>query len=414
MGVRRSDARRAVSVPSYTFKGNRQHGRHGWLRLTPAYSVQLVEELIGGVSRESRVLDPFCGSGTTALVCGVRGIRCETVDINPFLVWLSRAKSAIYTADHRAEAMAISAAAPVAGGGGEWRPPMHAIERWWDEATVTGLSTIRATIERGEISEAARDLLKVAFCRTLIERSRASFRHQSMSLQHDISPETRNTTTSQTPLYTAFSSHVRQVVESEPLTRPSNPPGVHLGDARRLDLIDRLRPDEQEFDVVITSPPYPNRMSYVREVRPYMYWLGYLQSAAEAGELDWQAIGGTWGRATSNLSSWQAAGELPLPRGPLTEAIEQITRRHPLLGRYVQKYVIDTHAHLESLRRIIAPGALVIYVVGNSRFFDTLLETELIYAELFAQIGLGGIQIERLRKRTSKRELFEFAVSARA
>ena len=30
----------------YTFKYNTHIGRHGWLRLTPAYSVKLVRELI--------------------------------------------------------------------------------------------------------------------------------------------------------------------------------------------------------------------------------------------------------------------------------------------------------------------------------------------------------------------------------
>lgn len=30
----------------YTFKYNTSIGRHGWLRLTPAYSVRLVEEIL--------------------------------------------------------------------------------------------------------------------------------------------------------------------------------------------------------------------------------------------------------------------------------------------------------------------------------------------------------------------------------
>lgn len=29
-----------------TFKLNRHYGRHGWLRLTPAYSVKLVSEIL--------------------------------------------------------------------------------------------------------------------------------------------------------------------------------------------------------------------------------------------------------------------------------------------------------------------------------------------------------------------------------
>jgi tRNA/tmRNA/rRNA uracil-C5-methylase (TrmA/RlmC/RlmD family) len=80
-----------------TFKANRDQGRHGWLRLTPAYSVHLVEELIAQCAPDDLILDPFCGTGTTALVAAEAGIPCHTVDINPFLVWLANAKCANYT-----------------------------------------------------------------------------------------------------------------------------------------------------------------------------------------------------------------------------------------------------------------------------------------------------------------------------
>ena len=59
----------------YTFQFNRHLGRHGWLRLTPAYSVKLVEEILQTVPPESRVLDPFSGTATTPLCAGYRGFR---------------------------------------------------------------------------------------------------------------------------------------------------------------------------------------------------------------------------------------------------------------------------------------------------------------------------------------------------
>ncbi|WP_322490103.1 hypothetical protein [Chloroflexus sp.] len=48
----------------------------------------------------------------------------------------------------------------------------------------------------------------------------------------------------------------------------------------------RCRGEVFTASLVITSPPYPNRMSYIRELRPYMYWLGYLNNGRDAGELD--------------------------------------------------------------------------------------------------------------------------------
>ena len=39
------------------------------------------------------------------------------------------------------------------------------------------------------------------------------------------------------------------------------------------------------------------------------YWLGFLDNGREVGELDWSAIGGTWGVATSRLIGWEPPKE---------------------------------------------------------------------------------------------------------
>ncbi len=75
----------------YTHKFNTDAGRHGWLRLTPTYSVKIVDEIISQCPAGSSVLDPFCGVGTTAPLCAAsRGHDATTVDVNPFLVWLGQ------------------------------------------------------------------------------------------------------------------------------------------------------------------------------------------------------------------------------------------------------------------------------------------------------------------------------------
>lgn len=75
---------------------------------------------------------------------------------------------------------------------------------------------------------------------------------------------------------------------------PGGTGGVLAGDSRS---VSKVVPGK--YDSLITSPPYPNRMSYIRELRPYMYSLGCLRNGRDAGELDWSTIGGTRGIATS-------------------------------------------------------------------------------------------------------------------
>ncbi len=165
---------------------------------------------------------------------------------------------------------------------------------------------------------------------------------------------------------------------------------------------------------MITSPPYPNRMSYIRELRPYMYWLGFLADGRQAGELDWQAMGGTWGIATSNLGRWSPDESVTLPCPELPAITSRIGETSPVLGRYVTKYFHDAWVHVRSLRGVVAPRATLHYIVGNSKFYDVVLPVERLYAQLFEAAGFEDAGVRVLRKRTSKKELYEFVVTARA
>ena len=168
---------------------------------------------------------------------------------------------------------------------------------------------------------------------------------------------------------------------------------------------------EASWDLVITSPPYPNRMSYVRELRPYMYWLGYLEQARDAGELDWRAIGGTWGVATSRVTQWEP--EEPIPHAGFDELVDKISSRSQTLGRYVHRYFHDMLVHVRSMVERLAPNARVHYVVGNSKFYEWLVPVQEIFASLFLEAGLQDVGCRVIRKRNSKKELFEYLVTAR-
>jgi hypothetical protein len=145
-----------------------------------------------------------------------------------------------------------------------------------------------------------------------------------------------------------------------------------------------------------------------------MYWLGFLSDGRQAGELDWATIGGTWGCATSNLNSWEPHPPQAIPHPRFEHIVASIGKEHKLLGRYVHKYFQDIKIHLRSLRQVMVPGGRCYYIVGNSKFYGTLLPVEEIYAALFEDLRFANIRIDRLRKRTSKKELYEYLVYAEA
>jgi DNA modification methylase len=391
-----------------TQKANLKHTRYGWLRLTPAYSVHLVMDLLNELNiSDGVVLDPFCGTGTTSLVCVERGIRADTIDINPFLVWLAQTKCASYTSAELEQFVDVSSALIVevmARDGDEWIPAIHEIEKWWDAETLHLLGRAMAGIRAANCEPAVTNLLKIVFCRVMIEAANVSFGHQSMSFKAPAEPCLFHDKKSD--FVTSWRRVSKDILDAagSPVRTEAH---VSLVDARRLD--EKL--SHNNYDCVITSPPYPNRMSYIRELRPYMYWFGFLTSGRQAGELDWEAIGGTWGCATSNLQKWSPNGSGTIPFEDFERIIRGIRSRSEVLATYVNKYFHDMRQHVRGIYKVVKYGGQMNYVVGNSKFYDVLLPVEQIFAAMFREAGFNDVAVRTLRKRTSKKELYEYLVS---
>ena len=396
-----------------TFQANTTNGRHGWLRLTPAYSYRLVAKALARTDIKARVvLDPFSGTGTTGLVASEIGLSAHLVDVNPFLLWLARVKTRTYSTGDLSVALGtgkeIVEVHSVESADGLWQPSIHRIDRWWSKDELDALRLLRHALDLRSIPQCAHDILLVAFCKTLIRVSNAAFNHQSMSFQHGptqlsyLRPGSAET-------WKVFLHELQTVVKgaSSPI---AGSVFVHRGDSRDLE---SLSADLELIDLLYTSPPYANRISYIRELRPYMYWLRYLQEAKEAGQLDWLAIGGTWGVATSRLLNWEPS-QKDLPICELHRTLTEIRRAHTnngeVLARYVHKYFFDMWLHFQSAFNIIKPGGKVIYVVGNSFFYGVNVPTHKWYDTLLHEAGFENVSITPIRKRNSKKGLFEYTV----
>lgn len=397
-----------------TFKGNIGVGRHGWLRLTPAYSVRLVREHVAALPAGAVVTDPFSGTGTTALAAAEHGCRGQALDINPFLVWLGNAKLRRYPAEQLAVARTAGRAVAAAargrlGDGRLWRPGLRNIERWWDAGALAALAAVRACIDAGDWDPDVRDLLDLALCRTLIDASNAAFNHQSMSFRAGAHPAAARDRERAEIVLDRFAAESGDIIDVAARPLPGTGATV-AGDARLLD-----GPALEPCDLLFTSPPYANRMSYIRELRPYMYWLRFLDDARDAGDLDWRAIGGTWGAATSNLRQWAPVREMPLTAE--IEAVRSLVirdggRHGPLLANYVHKYFADMWAHFGAAFKHVKSGGRATYVIGNSTFYGHLVPSEQWYGAMLREAGFVDVGITPIRKRNSNRVLFEYAVTA--
>lgn len=165
-----------------TFRENQHDGRHGWLRLTPAYSVKLVTGILKNHACAANILDPFSGTGTTALCAAYGGLHGTGLEINPFLVWFSSVKfrhfSAAVIENTRTLGSVIAAASSRPDTPAANEPPIHNISRWWNPTELRFLCKLKACIlNTSEAGSEERDLLLVAFCRTTIRLSNVAFNH---------------------------------------------------------------------------------------------------------------------------------------------------------------------------------------------------------------------------------------------
>lgn len=394
----------------YTHKNNLASSRHGWLRLTPAYSAKLVQDILATSGTDVSVLDPFGGTGTTALAAAMNGQSGTTMDINPFLVWLTAVKTRKYTPDvfDRTRLSALEAVSLVRNSEvvPAAPPEIHNIDRWWSIDTLSQLRLLKGAIEAVSAdSSHTKDLLLVAFLQVVVSTSSAAFNHQSMSFKDRSQigfPELSECTET-------FLDSIETILSSA-ANNPSGQTTAIQGDARDLRSY-----FGSKFDLIVTSPPYANRMSYIRELRPYMYWLGYLTSGRDAAELDWQAIGGTWGVATSRLASWSYSGRHWVPptlENILRDVAAKDGRSSSLLANYIGRYCEDMSRHFEGLGSVMRTRGEVHYIVGNSSFYGVMVPTEQIYAAFLREYGFVDVHVTPVRKRNSKRELVEFDVSA--
>ena len=393
-----------------TFRANMGVGRHGWLRLTPAYGVRLVRDRLAILSKGAVVTDPFSGTGTTPLAAAELGHTGQSIDLNPFLIWLGTVKTTRYSPTTLLEARDATRAVVADARQHDrdsalWQPNIFQIKKWWSPGALHALRALRNIID--QYHDPVRSLLEIGLCRALISCSNAAFNHQSMSFKVAPSVPMLFDTDHAERTFINFASEMFEIIESARYDLLGSATIYH-GDSRTG--VADLAP----ADLVLTSPPYVNRMSYIRELRPYMYWLRHLDQASDAGDLDWRAIGGTWGTATSKLNSWRPKLETPVD-APMLALCDRIRhdgdRNGPILAAYVHKYHHDMWQHFQAITPHVKSGGTVSYIIGNSTFYKHEVPAHEWYAVMLQELGYLDVRIETIRKRNSNKALFEYDVT---
>ncbi|MDR6374168.1 DNA methyltransferase [Paraburkholderia caledonica] len=402
-----------------TFKSGLAALVHRWFRLTPSFGPDLVQTMLEKLAcgPEERVLDPFSGASTTLIECQLLGIKCYGFEINPFLHWVGQTSmnwsiegnSLLETLGRISDefksvrkASSIEELAEL----GLQVPPIHNPLRWWRPDVLIDLLHLRAIID----SYAATRPNEQQFFR--------------LALAGVLVPDLTNVTLGKLQLHfidrsahqidvlATFEAHTRKMIMDLKVVLENAPPvRSELFHVDATD-ISQIAPKVEPISCVITSPPYPNRYSYVWNTRPHLYFFDFITQANEASALDMRTIGGTWGVATSVLQKGVVAPLNDAVDRVVSPVIHQIRQKDNLMANYVAKYFNLLAKQILEMEKLPHESLRCAYVVGNSRIKEVYVETDVLLGRLFEELGIGyeTTLVDRIRLRNSGKELHESIV----
>lgn len=259
---------------------NRQSTRystHGLHEYKGKFNPQIVRAILNMLAAPSgaRILDPFCGSGTSLVECAHLGMRATGVDFNPLAVFIANAKlsclhlpATTLGKEMRSTIRRYTGAkVPRASAKCERRAYL---ESWFEPAVLSDIERLRAAIERGNPS-CANSLLSIAS---------NLLREYSLQDPHDLRIRRRKNFTPKETFVEAWKAAVVRFVSrlAEAQEVIGKVPGY--GKALLLDsrstMLGRRGIGKTKFDCAVTSPPYSMALPYIDTQRLSLVWLGLL------------------------------------------------------------------------------------------------------------------------------------------
>ncbi len=416
------DSQFSANSKEITFRGKLEVAVHNWFRMTASYSPMLVDRILrdwetSGVTIKGKsLLEPFAGVGTTPVVAALNEMKGSAVELNPALHFVTKNK--IYWIRHSNRIAELNEAynwvgktletisrrnfkslAQFTKETGIVVPALKNIERWFDDKAITDFLLFRQELNNNsELTEDVRDFIKTAMAAMLLEISHVEHNRVSLTIGKTRKPYEGLAK----PLLKKVGTMIDDLESLQGIRVGKF--NSYNGDARTLSVL----PEAEKFDFVVTSPPYPNRFSYTRETRPHMFMLDLVADASEVGNLEMNAIGGTWGKATWILKK-------PVPN--LSPEVSKACRKYiskindEMMQNYVLLFFQNMFLHAQSLGPKMERNGKLAYVIGNSKIKEVLIPADEILAEIFNSTGhFAATQIHRMRKRHSQTGLYEATV----
>jgi hypothetical protein len=368
-----------------------------WRHFKEAFAPEIVRRAIAESEIPVvRCVDPFGGSGTTALACQFLGVQPLTVEVNPFLADLIEAKLSQYDCDALARDLGtiagdISRDESEVDGRFSHLPPTFlepGVKGQWifDRTVAARIASILSSIDR-LAEEAHRRLFRVLLGGILVEVSNVVISGKGRRYRRNWQHRSRESQSVDEAFYDAVQKAIQE---------------VHRFSRRRLPTFEVVRGDSRtalrgagNWDLAVFSPPYPNSFDYTDVYNIELWVLGYL-SNSESNRFLRQATLSSHVQISRNFS--RAPCGSPLLDGvmaALDKARSSLWDRH--IPEMVGAYFADLQKVLDDVQRGFNPGGACWMVVGDSQYGGVQIATAAIIAELAVRRGWAVGALEPFR-----------------
>lgn len=394
LGQYREDA------PTSSNQGSGDVAFQRWFAFKEAFSPKFVADTLSSLPYRAEIcLDPFGGSGTSAVTSRMLGLSSISIEVNPFLADLIQAKltpisGASFLADYemvlsslcRDDEDAISAPgmpATFVEPGVDGRYVFAADVYTTARAIVRAAAQLRPEHER---------LLKVLLGSVLVANSNVIINGKGRRYRKGWQQRTRTASDLVRALDVAVDRAVQDLTQFAGL--PTGRHEVIRGDAR--DALRRVR----HADVAVLSPPYPNSFDYTDVYNLELWMLSYLRSTDDNRALRQQTLRShvqlKWtptAIASAAPSLIRTIRELQNARGELW---------NPNIPEMIGYYFDDLAKIFVELARILGQGRRAIVAIGDSQYAGVRVNVAAILIECVRPLGFQLVEQGSIRSmRTS-------------
>lgn len=391
----------------FNFTTTSEQPRHQWYYFKEGFSSTLVKEAINATNSKKKlsILDPFSGSGTTALTSALLEHKATGIEVNPFLHFTSIIKSSIWELEesktHNLINKIVDESKPGAFSdleGFSTFTSKEGLDKWLFNTSVIRRYTGTLHAINKHVDAHLQPLYKFAALISAMECSNVKKDGKGVRYKKGW----QSTAYSGSDFEREFKHLVLKIandIKNNPIDKKFVPQ-ILLSDSRSY-FTSEKRPDN-EFDLVITSPPYLNSFDYTDIYRPELFLGGFVSDNLELRKLRLQTL-----RSHVQVD-WN--GDINFRTPYLKKFYDLILERKDMLWNkriplMVEAYFDDLATILLQLKSCLRKNGQIWLVVSTSAYAGVHIPVDLIIGELGHELNLRLKGIHCLRYlRTSSQQ----------